>query len=259
MNRIVLATLAAGSALAPAVAADLPPVVAPATIAPSSAAVVARPAGAFDWTGLYAGVNAGFGFDADFDLDGTLTAGGAFPAGGPFPTTRTDTGSGFIAGAQLGYNIAFMGVVLGVETDIQYSTVDAGATIFDAPAAGATTAFSYDLDYFGTLRARLGYGFGPLLAYATGGFAYGGVGLDTHHTLAGGVAYGDGDGAFHTGYAVGGGLEYAFGDSISLNAEYLFADLGTENFATAYADGTRTQAMIDLDLQTVRIGLNYHF
>lgn len=147
-------TLAAGSARA----ADLP--------RRAEAPPVLPIPPAFTWTGFYVGVNAGYGFksatsrftDATY---GTVTGGG--------------NGGGIVGGAQAGYNYQFTpgsGFVVGLETDFQGAGFARGST-----AAIGTTPYynvSPSLDYFGTVRGRVGYAFDRWLLYGTGGLAYGG-------------------------------------------------------------------------------------
>ncbi|MBE7244767.1 MAG: hypothetical protein INR63_07450, partial [Actinomycetospora chiangmaiensis] len=158
----------------------------------------------FTWTGFYAGVNAGY----------------AFPTGGSGftdPTYGAVTGGGrsggFAGGGQIGYNYQFTpgsGFVVGVETDIQ------GAALAKADAAylGATPYYSIrpSLDYFGTVRGRVGYAFDRVLVYGTGGFAYGDVNRRTTYygPNANTTPFFQGNSnGLKTGYAYGGGIEYA--------------------------------------------------
>ena len=59
-------------------------------------------------------------------------------------------------------------LVLGVEADIQDSRIN--DNLKDSYAK-----YSSNLDWFGTVRGRVGYSFDRALVYATGGFAYGSV------------------------------------------------------------------------------------
>ena len=96
-----------------------------------------------NWSGLYAGVNGGYGWsNRDDNLD---------PAGG-------------FGGGQIGFNLQRGPVVVGVEADLQ------GAGISDS-GGGVTSS----LDWFGSVRGRAGYAFDRTLIYATGGFGYGQV------------------------------------------------------------------------------------
>src|SRR5690606_38006072 len=87
------------------------------------------------------------------------------------------TGSGFIAGAQAGYNWQSGSMVYGIETDIQWSGIKAEGSI------GLTDGVDFvngeagsKIDWFGSTRLRVGYT--PVerfMVYATGGVAYGKV------------------------------------------------------------------------------------
>jgi outer membrane immunogenic protein len=63
--------------------------------------------------------------------------------------------AGFIGGGQAGFNYQMGSIVIGGETDLQYADIGT-------------------LNYFGTIRGRVGFGFDRALVYGTGGFAYGG-------------------------------------------------------------------------------------
>ena len=101
----------------PALAADLPARVtkAPALIA----------AAAYDWSGFYLGVHAGytFGEDDNISTTGQAAANIANVAGGARPGFVRHDRDGFIGGGQAGYNWQLTpNWVMGLETDISYST-----------------------------------------------------------------------------------------------------------------------------------------
>ena len=179
------------------------------------------------WTGFYVGVNGGYGETAN---DGPLSPSGGF------------------GGGQIGYNwqglFGLTPWVIGVEADIQ------GAGISDNTGYGAAYVEN-SLNYFGTVRGRLGYAIGPTLIYATGGFAYGEV--ESKGSVAG-LSYDVAE--TQTGYTVGGGVEYKFNPSWSIKGEYLYVDLDANNWNGAgplngspYSD--RSQ------LNTFRLGVNF--
>ncbi len=206
-----LGLLAAGTALA----ADLPN----RRVAPSSP-VYAAPM--FTWTGLYAGVNAGYGF-GKFTRDGR----------------NFDDPSGFVGGGQIGYNQQFGQFVAGVEADLQYADLTANGRTFLAPIGSKA-----ELDYFGTIRGRLGVAFDRALVYATGGYAYGGSTVS--------IPFVGSDDAFHNGYTLGGGIEYAFTNNVTAKAEYLYTDLENKKF---FNNTVRAGA----EFSTIRAGVNYKF
>ena len=70
---------------------------------------------------------------------------------------------------------------------------------------------------------------------------------------------------FRTGFAVGGGVEYAFTSNLSAKLEYLYYDLGTANYEVAAAnsiaagEGIFIYGSQKFDGNIVRLGLNYRF
>jgi outer membrane immunogenic protein len=183
MNRLLL-SLAAGTAAVAlstsAFAADLPVYQAePAYVAPV----------AYDWTGLYVGVQGGYGFG---DSDGSLEP------------------EGFLIGGTIGYNQQFDQFVAGIEADLAYSDID--------DSTGFRGGADFDLDYLATVRGRLGYAWDRTLVFATGGLAFG----ETDVRVDGQGS--DSDTA--VGYVLGAGVEHAFTDNWSAKVEYNWVDLG---------------------------------
>jgi outer membrane immunogenic protein len=139
------------------------------------------------------------------------------------------------------------------------------------------------VNWFGTLRGRLGYLVTPgLLAYGTGGLAYGQVHQSFNYT--GGFLEDDALGflgshwngttssnSIRVGWTAGAGLEWMLPgwSGWSVKAEYLYTDLGSTTVnlsAPAYRNsngtGGRTVEATNTDdvrWHTVRVGLNYHF
>jgi outer membrane immunogenic protein len=204
---------------------------------------------ASNWSGLYLGANGGYAWDAQSKHGGILDNGG-------------------FGGGQIGYN--WQGVftphlVLGFEADIEGSGIDnssSGQLTFTSPHVGGRGAprtftdpasHQIAIDYFGTVRGRVGLAAGQFLFYFTGGFAYGNVN-NSFTDLATNVVFRTN--AVQTGYVFGGGAEYKLNPAWSLKAEYQHINLGHEN-ATAAGGGYVTTA--DTKLDTVRAGINYHF
>jgi outer membrane immunogenic protein len=227
------------------------------------------------WNGFYLGVNGGYGWSAASsglnawaEQDSALAAGtasGKFSARGGF------------GGAQFGYNFQRERLVFGIETDIEGAGIG-GKTSLEAISSDTkvTTDASAksNLDWFGTVRGRLGYAFGGTLVYATGGFAYGGIKQSLAETVTTdnaalsktGTA---GNNFTATGYVVGGGVETAITPAWSLRAEYQYINLGTSKLAAgsdipwgennAKTDSGGASASFDNSFHTVRLGLNYKF
>ncbi|UOK69630.1 MULTISPECIES: outer membrane protein [Ancylobacter] len=216
MKKILCSGVAAAALLAaaPAFAADL----ARQQPYPTKAApMIVEPA--FTWTGFYLGANAGYAWGSG--------EGGA-------GIVNLDP-SGFLGGGQIGVNYQFANnVVVGVEADFQ------GSDIKDTYAG-----YESKMDYFGTVRARLGYAFGNILPYVTGGLAYG-------HTEVRDNLFGLSTDKTQTGWTVGGGVEYALTNNWTIKGEYLYMDLGEDYYdSIGYKTG--------LTANIVRAGVNYKF
>ncbi len=218
------------------------------------------------WAGFYIGTNAGGVWTAN---KGTLGTDAFDHPWNVNSNASTLSPSGDFGGAEFGYNVQRGNIVFGLEGDIQYANVHdrnaTGAQQWDSVAAAIGES---NLDWFGTLRARLGYSFGRTLVYATGGFAFGGVrdGLQVTSVDGKGHWSPDTEGASSsgtaTGYTVGGGFEYALSPDWSVKTEYQYINLGsTTLYQTAYVggdDAADATLKVNHDYHTVRMGLNYH-
>ena len=227
---------------ASALAADLPSRRAPAPVAELPI---------FTWTGFYVGVNAGYGF-SDNAHRPTCT-----PACAPTPSLNTDRG-GFVGGGQVGYNQQIGRYLAGIETDIQYT--DIGRTVAGAAPGALAYSATQRLDYLGTLRARVGLVMDRVLVFATGGLAYGDVGL-AQTTVFPGATYAVASTRTEVGYAAGGGVEYGFTPNLTGKAEALYYDLGRRRLSgpATPATGLIRGAAFDTAGVVARAGLNYKF
>jgi outer membrane immunogenic protein len=261
MNRLALAVVSLGALVAaPAFAADLTP---PPVYKAPPPAVAPAPL----WTGWYIGVNVGGSF-------GTANETASFPPTIVPPTSQFGSGSsdldGVIGGAQIGYNWQTGNWVLGVEADIQASSEQASTSLvgtgtISIPGVALLTStgtlgITQKLDWFGTVRGRLGVTVGPnWLLYGTGGLAYGGVDTDT--TLTVGVLSAINN--FNTtraGWTAGGGIEGWFGQNWSAKLEYLYIDLGSfSNTFTGVGVFTPVVLTSHVTDNIVRVGVDYHF
>jgi outer membrane immunogenic protein len=199
-----------------------------ATASPSFAADLPQPvykapiyvAPVFTWTGFYAGINGGYGWSDSF----------------------ADDAKGAVYGGQLGYNWQTGNFVFGLEGDFQGTTIKASETIGAATAEGKIKAFA-------TVRGRLGYAVDRLLIYGTGGWAY----TNTELSLTvGGASISDS--SWGSGYAIGGGLEWAVWDRWSVKGEYLYIHSGDTTLTLAGVTATG-----DFKYNVIRAGLNYRF
>ncbi|MDP3075293.1 outer membrane protein [Bradyrhizobium sp.] len=209
----------------------------------------------YDWTGFYVGVNAGIGVGRN---NQTLT----FPG---FPSFERSYLSPFgaLGGVQAGYNwqtnTMFGRLVLGVETDIQGAGLrdDHTCLLTCRAVPDISGRFDQRLDWFGTVRGRVGFANGPVLRYFTGGFAYGNVktSITENIQLAGFPATFTSN-QTRGGWTVGRGVEAALGGNWTAKIEYLQVDLG--NKSETFALGGFPQTLdTEIRQNIYRVGLNY--
>ena len=260
---------------APAFAADVvmeePPVPA-----------VVEVAEAKGWSGLYVGVQAGYGFgDTDqleldpFTFPGLVTA--FTPAGAPAGSSFAADGDfddGFVGGAHIGYDWQVNNLVFGVIGDINYTDLGDEQSAFSRTPA--TYTIERELDWTASLRGRLGYAINDnVLIYGTGGVAYGEV--DFSYSQPGSAAAfttsGGQDSDF--GYVVGAGVETKITQNISFGLEYLYTNFGDNDFEATLVNGpfggatgaagsnpagtTLRGADDDFDFHTVTAKMSYRF
>ena len=248
MRRLFIALLATTALAGAAFAADMPARMA------AKAPVMVPP---YNWTGFYAGLNLGGSWGTQ---DNALinSAGVTFQ-------TNSDHLDGVIGGGQIGYNWQVNQLVFGVEADFQGSGQKNDGSYFIpggvpgfVPAAPATTiSYSDKLDWFGTVRARLGWAFDRWLPYVTGGWAYGhgeisGTTVTTTPTTASFSGSQD-----YSGWTVGGGLEWAFLNNWSAKIEYLYIDFG--DGPSVPVTGTSNIVSSKMTDNIFRAGVNYKF
>ncbi len=213
-----------------------------------------KPVSVYDWTGVYVGGNIGYSW-------GRTTPDTALN-GAPIPSSAVNA-NGVIGGGQLGYNWQTGNLLLGVEGDLQWSgqTGQGVATMGVAvPPLGTLTItqpYISSLDYFGTVRGRLGYAADRWLLYATGGWAFGHDKLDVLNTSLTATTL-VGYSTDRNGWTAGGGVEYALNRNWSAKAEYLHIDLGTATITNPMVIGT-TIATTRVSDDIVRFGANYRF
>ena len=274
MKRILLSALHVASAV-PALAADLS----------VKARPMPPPIPVWTWDGFYIGINGGYSWgrsNTTVSYFNTITGAPIIPPAGSI----TDAGfnlDGGVFGGQIGYNWQFSSWLFGLEADAQWSGQKGsaaflcsaagllpgacfpGSTFLPVGTLGVGLAVDKKLEWFGTVRGRLGVLASPTwLLYVTGGLAFGEVQTDAVLTsiTAGGavVALAGSSSKTHAGWTIGGGIEGNLGGNWTAKAEYLYMDLGT--FDTTV---TVPAALIGANISSrvtdniFRVGINYHF
>jgi outer membrane immunogenic protein len=209
--------LLAGVALSVATAASAADMQArPYSKAPPAAVVAA-----YNWSGFYIGAMGGGGWE-------------------------TDAGSGGFGGGTVGYNWQLPGsqFVFGVEVDA------AGASIKDSFLVDVGVTQENKINAFGSVTGRAGFAIDAALLYAKGGWAW----TNAKTSFSDGVITVS-DSQTHTGYTIGGGVEYMFAPNWSAKGEYMFTSLGSET----YNFGGQPLDSGSFDFHTIKVGVNYHF
>jgi outer membrane immunogenic protein len=195
----------------------------------------------YSWSGLYIGINAGGAFDNKVTEEPTGLFFSEFAGAPQLPISSNQ--SGFTGGGQIGYNWQFDSLVVGIEgdfnyvdfRDINFTVTGLPDTPFGSPSHPNVFNYTHPGDrFFGTLRARLGYAADRVLFYATGGVAF--TGRSSHSgtatfTDSAGTQFANFQGPTDsgTGFAAGGGVEYAWTNNWIIRAEYLFVDIDHHN------------------------------
>jgi outer membrane immunogenic protein len=183
----------------------------------ASPAYAPATAGSYDWSGFYLGVHGGLASDTEVP-------------------TPLNNASDWLAGVQAGADFQVGGLVVGGSIEASY------APELSHDIGGGNTI---QQEWSGAAKARAGLAVDRLLAYGTAGVAVARLEGGNGVTLADEWA---------TGYVLGGGVEYAVFDNVSVNLEYnqtRFDDIKSTVGATAQSD--------DLTHHAVRAGLNFRF
>ena len=186
----------------------------------------------FSWTGTYAGLQLGYGW-ADTDARSGPTTG--------LNQSYTYDGDGFLGGAHIGFNFQNQNVVYGLEADMDFA--DLASSALGSLGDGHST----DIDWMGSLRARLGFASGRNLFYVTGGWAFADVNV-TSETNA--ISYSD----VRHGWTLGGGMEHAFSQNMTARLEYRYTDFGS-----ASGGGVGLVDNSDVTLHAIRDGVSIKF
>lgn len=197
------------------------------------------------WSGAYVGAHVGYGWGV---VDWTNEE---------FALDQSYDIEGWLAGVQAGYNMNLDGIVLGVEGDVAWSDIS-GVDFVDL---GPGIDVEGNIGWLGTIRGRVGFAADAFLIYGTGGVAFAG----TNSSLSadgGDFDYGS-DSATHVGWVVGAGVEAMVADNVSIKAEYLYHDFGSQDYTFEGDDsgdiGGPIESSASFNVSTVKVGVNFHF
>ena len=238
MKQLLIGATLAASLAVPGLAADLPR-------APAPAPVVAAPM-AYNWSGFYVGVHGG-GFWGSTDWTVSNAAGAL--TNGNIGGSASD---GWLLGVQVGFNIQSGQWVFGVEGQWSWANADGDLTCANGPLGRISC--NAELNRVATLAGRVGIAFDRSLVYAK----FGGAWVDGDFTAAitglGSVT----QGVSRSGWMLGLGWEYAFGNNWSGKIEYNFLDLSDAS-RTFTRGANFATVTLDPEAHILKLGLNYRF
>jgi len=193
-----------------------------------------------DWSGVYLGAQAGYGWGHADQPYGSLNA-------TTFPSSQNAADqSGAVGGLYAGYNMRSGSAVFGLEGDFNIDGIDGD----DAQSGGDTNGVKHRWN--ANIRARAGMLVGDsTLVYAAGGVSFlNAKATNLDATPAEEIP------TDWTGWTLGGGIEQAFGPKLKGRLEYRYADYG-KSVANFTLSGYSEQ--IQPKISTVMVGVSYQF
>jgi outer membrane immunogenic protein len=198
----------------------------------------------YNWTGFYIGFEGGAGI-----ADAELTR-------GSFSSQTFQPNGGFVGGT-IGYNWQLpSNWVLGLEGDAAWADIGGSwpGDVTSTQCSGLNPRCQAKLQQFDTVRGRVGYAFGYVMPYVTGGLAVGEL-----HAQEGDVApngpFGSGT-KTEAGWTMGAGVEAGVLPHWTVKMEGLFADFGNKQIFTNSAG---TPENLNFHTAIYKLGVNYKF
>lgn len=241
-----------------------------------------------NWVGPYVGVYlGGSAVDADFTTNaGTVTNTSYFTSAADIASLNQSGNHSLhasvpIAGIQFGDNV-FSSPWLTIGWVMDYSSFhlnesnSANTIAYPSDAGNYSLQTSVRTNWLSTVRGRFGItppSSWPWMLYATGGVAVANVKVSNSFSdttsLAGAEASSSSNNQI--GWTVGTGLEMPLTQHLSINAEYLYVNLGSvdttgsiQNTASGFGIGTNTltnplETSVALHANLFKLGLSYKF
>jgi outer membrane immunogenic protein len=202
------------------------------------------------WTGFYLGANLGFGTTHGGTGETCVNSLTNSSLGCDIINSPALSATGIIGGGQIGYMMPFSAlnlnlgsstppVMIGVEADMQGTGISATQNVpgpFNfvgfPPALGTCSPCSFSasqkIDWFSTVRGRVGVPVDNFLIYGTGGMIFGSVSATQNLNFTGSTqGFVSTTGKVKTGPVAGGGVEILLGGPFSAKLEGLYYDLGS--------------------------------
>jgi outer membrane immunogenic protein len=243
LRPLALGLVAAGAMplASPASAADLP-------VAPAYNPPPAYIPALYRWSGIYLGGNLGVGILQDTAAAPTLGFASGYNA------------LGVTGGGQIGADIQFSNLVLGVEGNWMATSISGTGTATTA-TPGTSESSTSAVNWLAAATGRVGYAFNNHLIYGKGGAAWENVKYTgTTLTTGGGVNTGASLSDTRTGYVAGGGFELGFTEHFSGKIEYDYYGFGSKTYTFAGLNaGANLPVTIKSNINVLLLGISYRF
>jgi outer membrane immunogenic protein len=211
-----------------------------------------KEAGDINWTGFYAGVSLGAIFNKSL-VDAQHIN---FINGSTYRENLNETD--VLPGLHAGYNHQLQsGLVVGGEADFTYPDSTEHFIRVGIPN-GEFDELTVKNRLQGSIRSKLGYALNNFLPYVTAGVSFADTSLRYNNERRDKYE----KDSVQTGWVLGGGLEYAFCNKLSVRTEYLYTDYGDPislQIPTILVNDPNGSASADLVSHSVRVALNYRF
>ena len=182
-----------------------------------------------NWEGMYLGVFGGYSWGSFTDEE----------FGYYFPDDKLDV-DGFHLGVAAGANFYLSdSVIAGVVGDLAWSNQTGSLSDYNSEGT---------INWFGSVRGKLGYDAGAYMPYLTAGLAFAN-GTFFQTSLGPNT-----DTQTHVGWTAGAGVAIAVTDSMSIDLSYRYADYGSRDY-----DIYNPDSELGLTDHIVSVGLNWKF
>lgn len=207
------------------------------------------------WEGLSVGFHAGMGF-GNWSSSAEINASNV---GAVYSTPPTESAAlGALAGIQFAYTWQLGSFVFGPEADLSIAAIkNADVRPYFVSFPPNPTVFGpfntdnrMSVDWLSSVRGKLGFANGNWLFFGSGGLAL--AGFEASRFLSQTLS------DVAVGYAVGGGVSYAFGPNVSMRAEYLRYAFPDKTLPVGNVDYATTTT-VNVTNNVIRAGLDWRF
>lgn len=223
----------------------------------------------FDWSGLYVGVQGGFAWGS-VRVDDYYCIEEGQCGGDPDSRYFAEYDlNGFKGGVHAGFQQQFDTLVLGLESDINWSNLSGdGAFMFYDGAEDETfegrpgETSSFTMLWEGSTRLKAGLALDRWMPYLTGGIAYGQADVDDHRVFGPEEEPDPGDLAHSVnliGYTVGAGAAFAVTDDVILRGEARYTAYGNVVSADLIPNNTEVVLVEGPSIFSVEAGVSFKF